>query len=82
MGVGWAIDCNPRRSSDILIANLLTIGAIGDRLLGSGTTRSFVLGALLAYGAGWAWVGLFEFAIVSDHRLSDSSVTGIAQTGL
>jgi MFS family permease len=82
IGVGWLADRYPRRSHYLLIANLLTCGAAGYALLSLGTPAVFVAGALLTYGAGWAWTGLFHFAIVKDNRLTAASATGFVQTGL
>jgi MFS family permease len=82
IGVGWLADRHPRRSHYLLIANLLTGGALGYALLAAGTPAVFVAGAVVTYGAGWAWTGLFHFAIVKDNRLTAASTTGFVQTGL
>ncbi len=82
IGIGWLADRRPRQSHYLVIANLLTFGACGYGLLSFGAPLVFVLGALLGYGAGWAWTGLFHFAIVKDNRLSAASATGFVQTGL
>ena len=82
IGLGWIVDRHPGRSPYVLIANLLTCGAAGYLLLGTGSTVLFVVGALFAYGAGWTWPGLFHFAIVRDNRLAAASATGFVQTGL
>ena len=36
----------------------------------------------MAYGMGWAWTGLFHFAVIKDNRAAAASVTGFVQTGL
>lgn len=82
IGAGWLADRHPRRSLYLVIANLLACGAGGYALLAVGTPAVFVIGALLTYGAGWAWTGLFHFAIVKDNRLAAASATGVVQTGL
>jgi MFS family permease len=82
VGFGWAVDRHPTRSPYLLIANLLTVGAVGHVLMGTGSPVAFVLGGLAAYGAGWAWTGLFHFAVVRDNRLAAASATGFVQTGL
>lgn len=82
VGVGRLADHRPRRSHYLVIANLLTVGALGYTLLAVGTPAAFVAGAVLTYGAGWAWTGLFHFAIVKDNRLTAASTTGFVQTGL
>lgn len=82
IGIGWLADRRPRQSHYLVIATLLTCGACGYGLLSFGAPLVFVLGALLGYGAGWAWTGLFHFAVVKDNRLSAASATGFVQTGL
>jgi MFS family permease len=82
IGLGAAMDRFPGRSPYILAANLLTGGAAGFLLLGSGVIPLFVGGAFLAYGAGWTWPGLLHFAVVRDNRVAAASATGVLQTGL
>ena len=55
---------------------------MGYALLSTGRVSLFILGSLLAYGMGWAWTGLFHFAIIKDNRMAAASVTGFVQTGL
>lgn len=82
IGVGWLADRTPGRSNYVLIANLLAAGTVGFALLAAGVPAAFVAGAVLAFGAGWGWMGLFHFAIVKDNRLTAASTTGFVQTGL
>lgn len=82
VGFGWLADRHPDRSRYLFIANLLTGGAVGYLLLATGGGALFVAGSMLAYGLGWAWTGLFHFAIIRDNRASAASVTGFVQTGL
>lgn len=82
VGLGWLADRNPTRSLYVLIAYLLTVGAVGYSLLSVGAPTLFLVGSLLAYGAGWAWTGLFHFAIVKENRRGAARVTGFVQTGL
>ena len=82
VGFGWLADRHPDRSRYLFIANLLLCGAVGYALLSTGRVSLFILGSLLAYGMGWAWTGLFHFAIIKDNRMAAASVTGFVQTGL
>jgi MFS family permease len=82
VGFGWLADRHPGRSLYLFIAYLLSAGAAGYVLLSSGTRTLFVVGSLLAYGAGWAWTGLFHFAIVKENRRGAARATGTVQTGL
>lgn len=80
--LGWLADRYPARSLFVLIANLMFCGALGYILLSFGNIHTFVIGALLTYGAGWAWPGLFHYSIVKENRLAAASATGFVQTGL
>jgi hypothetical protein len=50
-------------------------------LLAIGESLFFVTGSLLAFGAGWGWLGLFNFAIVSQHPEAPTKALGIVLTG-
>jgi MFS family permease len=82
IGFGWWADRHPGRSAYLFIANLLTLGTLGYALLATGAVPAFLAGGVLAYGAGWAWTGLFHFAVIRDNRGAAASVTGFVQTGL
>ena len=82
VGFGALADRYPARSTYLFIAGLLGWGAAGYVLLAVGQTWAFAAGSVLAYGAGWAWTGLFHFAIVKDNRRAAASATGFVQTGL
>lgn len=79
---GLLADRHAGRSRYLFIANLLAAGAVGYALLATGFLPAFAVGALLAYGLGWAWTGLFHFAVIRDNRGAAASVTGFVQTGL
>jgi predicted MFS family arabinose efflux permease len=36
---------------------------------------------LLAFGAGWGWTGLFNFAVVISNRKAPAAATGVTQVG-
>jgi predicted MFS family arabinose efflux permease len=82
IGFGWLADRHADRSRYLFIANLLVGGAIGYGLLATGSIMLVVAGSLFAYGMGWAWTGLFHFAVIKDNRAAAASVTGFVQTGL
>ena len=68
-----------------VVAGMIGVGAIGFLLLAAGALTRLVpllvAGALLAYGAGWGWNGLFNFAVVRTHSISPARATGVTQTG-
>ena len=82
VGFGWLADRHPDRSRYLFIANLLAGGAVGYGLLATGPGALLVVGSLMAYVMGWAWTGLFHFAVIKDNRAAAASVTGFVQTGL
>jgi MFS family permease len=79
---GWLADRHPDRSHYLFIANLLAGGAIGYGLLATGEVPMVAVGSVFAYVMGWAWTGLFHFAVIKDNRAAAASVTGFVQTGL
>lgn len=64
------------------VAGLLAAGSAGFALLAVQTPPAVVAGAILAYGAGWGWNGLFHFAIVHHYPAAPGTASGLAQTGL
>jgi MFS family permease len=82
VGFGWLADRHADRSRYLFIANLLAGGAVGYGLLATGVVPMVVIGSFLAYGMGWAWTGLFHFAVIKDNRAAAAKVTGFVQTGL
>ena len=64
-----------------LVAGMLVLGTAGFAMLASGSPSLLVVGVVLAFGAGWGWPGLFNFAIVKSSPKSPAAATGITQTG-
>jgi MFS family permease len=78
---GWLSDRRPRGRL-VTVAAMLAAGACGFGLLAAADPGwPFVAGALLAFGFGWGWPGVFHFAIVDLHRHAPAAATGITQTG-
>jgi MFS family permease len=82
VGLGALMDSRRHWSPYALICCLLILGAVGFALLGLGKTWAIILGAALAYGAGWAWPGLLQYAVVRDRLNSAATATGSLQIGL
>lgn len=68
-----------------VVATLIGVGAAGFVLLAAGSglhsPSLFVPGAVLAYGVGWGWNGLFNFAVVRTHPAAPARATATTQTG-
>lgn len=82
VGLGWLADARPGWNLFLGMAVLLVLGAVGNLMLSSGVIILYVLGAALAYGAGWAWPGLLHYGIVRDNPRAPAAATGVLQTGL
>lgn len=64
-----------------LVSGLCAAGAGGMLLLAAGEHRLLLLAAIIGYGAGWGWAGLFNFAVVSTHPAAPGRATGLTQVG-
>lgn len=65
-----------------VVSILLAGGAVGYLLLAPGLVVTHLLGALVAFGSGWAWPGLFNLAVVRLNPSAPAAATGITQTGV
>lgn len=61
---------------------LAAAGAVGFVLLSVGEVWAFVAGALIAYGAGWGWSGLFNLNISRGRPDRAAASAGITQAGI
>lgn len=64
------------------VAVMLALGAGGYALLSTGVTPLFVVGSLIAFGAGWGWPSVFHYAVVWNNPTAPGAATGITQTGV
>lgn len=64
-----------------LVAGMLGAGSLGFVMLATRMDSLLVVGTVLAFGAGWGWPGLFNFAVVKTNPGAPASATGITQTG-
>ncbi|BBF99452.1 nitrate/nitrite transporter NarK [Pseudonocardia autotrophica] len=78
---GWLAD---RRSGGhvAVVAGSLAAGAIGFVLLAVPGTPALVIGVVLAFGLGWAWPGLLQFAVVRLNPSAPAAATSIVQLGV
>ncbi|MFW6023484.1 MAG: MFS transporter [Myxococcota bacterium] len=60
---------------------MLTAGMIGFALLATGRPWGHVVGAPIAFAAGWGWPGLFNLAVVRASPRAPGAATGVTQTG-
>lgn len=64
-----------------VVATMLVGGAVAFVLMSISTPWAIILATPLAFGLGWAWPGLFNFAIVRLNPNAPGAATGITQTG-
>jgi MFS family permease len=78
---GWVADRRVRNAR-LVVAGMLSLGTVGIALLATGSHSLFVPGVALAFGAGWAWPGLLNFAIADRYQHAPAHATGVTQTGV
>ncbi|OJX65728.1 MAG: hypothetical protein BGO95_04615 [Micrococcales bacterium 73-13] len=80
---GYIADRRGRRHL-VTVAYMMGSGCIGFLVLAllGGSQWGLLLGTLLAYGLGWAWNGLFHFAIVRYSTIPPAVTTSIAQIAM
>jgi predicted MFS family arabinose efflux permease len=78
---GWLAD---RRSGGhvAVVAGSLMLGAAGLVLLAVPGAPALVAGTVLAFGLGWSWPGLLQFAVVRLHPEAPAAATSIVQVGV
>ncbi len=64
-----------------VVAVMLALGSVAFALFATGRPGVIVAAVPLAFGAGWAWPGLFNLAVVLANPGSPAAATGITQTG-
>ena len=84
IGVGARADRTTSRHLR-LVGGMLFFGVSGYVLLAAGSATRLapltVLGAVVTYGAGWGWNGLFNMAVSINHPAAPAKASGITLTG-
>ncbi len=65
----------------LVVAGMLIGGALGYVLLSVGVGVVYVIAVGVSYAGGWGWNGLYNFAVVVNHRDAPAKATGITQAG-
>ncbi|MFP5073129.1 MFS transporter [Pseudonocardia nantongensis] len=65
-----------------VVSASLAAGAIGFGLLAVPGTPALVIGTVLAFGLGWAWPGLLQFAVVRLNPSAPAAATAVVQVGV
>lgn len=65
-----------------MVAAMLGLGAVGYLLLALGQPVAFLAGLVLGFGAGWAWPGVFNYAVAARYPGRVATATSVTQTGV
>jgi MFS family permease len=78
---GWLAD---RRAGGhvAVVAGSLVLGAGGLVLLAVPGAAALVIGTVVAFGLGWSWPGLLQFAVVRLNPSAPAAATSIVQVGV
>ena len=93
LALGSAVGLTGRLSagviSDRLRPNLLRmviamalVGSVGFLLIAASDPALFVVGLVLGFGSGWAWQGVFNFAVAERFPDRVATATALTQTGV
>jgi MFS family permease len=63
------------------VSLMLVVGAVGVGFLATDHLTLFVVGAPIAFGAGWGWPGVFILSIVNLHPTNPAAATALTQIG-
>ena len=64
-----------------LVARMMLAGALALAAFAAAHTAVYLLATPLAFGAGWAWPGLFNLSVVRRFAEAPAAATGVTQTG-
>lgn len=79
--LGWRADRSAQFPM-LTAAGFLALGAVGVMVLAPRLDWPHAVGAVVAFGAGWSWPALFNFAVVRTNPGAAARATGITQTGV
>lgn len=82
--IGWgAIGDRYRGAHVMMLGLIMSLGAIGYVMLGRvDSAGTLAVATLVTFMSGWAWPGLFNFAVVVRSQKAPAVATGIIGTGL
>jgi len=81
LAVGWLADRGAARDFSLVVA-MMAGGVLGFAFLGTDSLVLFSFGVAIGYGLGWAWPGLFNYAVAQRHLAAPAAATGITQSGV
>lgn len=81
VGFGWFVDGRSSALPYNASIGMLVLGSGGFVLLSLGRPATFLLGSVIAFGAGWGWQGLLNFAVLTGASAGAARATGRLLTG-
>jgi cyanate permease len=82
IAAGWLADHVGGHQAVPLVAAMLVVGTAGFGLMALPAVPAYVVGVVLGFGAGYAWQGLFNFAVARQWSFAVATAAGVTQTGL
>jgi predicted MFS family arabinose efflux permease len=80
--VASGVVADRRRGRNLpVVSAYIALGSVGMLLVSLGEVPALVAGTLVAFAIGWAWPGLFLFAVVRVGRDSPATASGAVQAG-
>lgn len=64
-----------------VVARMMAIGSLAVAALALASAGAYLLATPFAFGAGWAWPGLFNLSVVRRYPEAPGAATGVTQTG-
>jgi MFS family permease len=65
----------------VIVSRLMALGSLALLGYAIGGVPAHLLATPLAFGAGWAWPGLFNLSVVRRYPEAPGAATGMTQTG-
>ncbi|MQA06957.1 MAG: MFS transporter [Pseudonocardiaceae bacterium] len=65
-----------------MVTTMVVIGSVGFLLIAMSHPALFIVGLILGFGSGWAWQGVFNFAVAARFPDRVASATAVTQTGV
>ncbi|MGH3917156.1 MAG: MFS transporter, partial [Pseudonocardiaceae bacterium] len=66
----------------LMVTAMLGLGGVGYLLLAMNHPVAFLVGLVLGFGAGWAWPGVFNYAVATRFPDRVATATSVTQTGV
>ncbi|MEX2486626.1 MAG: MFS transporter [Nitriliruptoraceae bacterium] len=80
---GFTVDRSSRFAPSMMVVMLLATGAAGFGVLAVASSPvAWIAGAMLVFGAGWGWPGVFHHSVAALYSHAPAAATGVTMTGV